>query len=167
MKYHCMANVIPDWEKSLSETEKWILANLFDWFVNQIIQRRKLLTRCTSIKIPPWPSCPPPSAPPWTASAPPPSPAPSAQRESSIKYQYLDHHHLLGEYKPYISMSNISIASFRLERLSISIHIYITTIKLFGHHHHQVLHNSLAKVFFSHFVITFGSKLRVSLFLAV
>ena len=88
-----LADVLPGWEKSLSETEKWTLANLFDWFVYQIIQRRKLLTRCTRIKVPPWPSFPPPSAPPWTASAPPPSPAPSAQREPSIKYQYLDHHH--------------------------------------------------------------------------
>ena len=87
-----LANVIPGWEKSLSETEKWILANLFDWFVNQIIQRRKFL-RCTSIhlpqnriKIPPWQSFPPPWVPPWTASAPQPSPAPSVHRESSIKF---------------------------------------------------------------------------------
>ena len=47
-----LCDVIPGWEKSLSETEKWILANLFDWFVNQIIQRRKLRTRCTLYKHP-------------------------------------------------------------------------------------------------------------------
>ena len=80
----------------------------------------------------------------------------------SIEYQYIDHHHLLGEYKLEISMSNISIASFRSERFSISIHIYITTIQLLGHHHHQVLHNSLTKDF-SHFIITCWSKLRASL----
>ena len=89
MKYHWLMWYLAGRSHCLKQ-KNGFLVNLFDWLVNQIIQRRKLFTRCTSIhlpenriKIPPWPSFPPPSAPPWTASAPLPSPAPSVQRESA------------------------------------------------------------------------------------